>query len=70
MVEKIPRAPRKAPSKISPGSSSGLREERSADIGDHIGNQLKAIYDEVVAQPIPERLLDLLNRLAAKDGEK
>lgn len=28
-----------------------------------IAEQLKAMYDEVVAQPVPDRLLELLKRL-------
>jgi hypothetical protein len=29
----------------------------------YIGDQLKAVYDAVAAEPIPDRLLELLNRL-------
>jgi hypothetical protein len=32
-------------------------------IDEHIGRQLKAIYDDVLNQPIPDRFLDLLNQL-------
>ena len=35
----------------------------------YIADQLRAIYDAVTAEPIPDRLLDLLNRLD-EDGEK
>jgi hypothetical protein len=31
--------------------------------GRYIADQLKAIYDAVVAEPVPDRLLQLLNRL-------
>jgi hypothetical protein len=34
-----------------------------------IGDQLKAIYDSVIAEPIPDRLLQLLDRLDS-DAEK
>jgi hypothetical protein len=34
----------------------------------YIGDQLKAIYDAVVAEPVPDRLLELLDRLSS-DGE-
>jgi hypothetical protein len=34
-----------------------------------IADQLKAIYDSVVAEPVPDRLLQLLNRLDS-DAEK
>lgn len=29
----------------------------------HIGRQLRALYDDVLAQPIPDRFLDLLQQL-------
>jgi len=32
-------------------------------IDEHIGRHLKAIYDDVLNQPIPDRFLDLLNQL-------
>ena len=33
-------------------------------IDEHIGRHLKAIYDDVLNQPIPDRFLDLLNKLS------
>jgi hypothetical protein len=41
-------------------------------IDEHIGRHLKAIYDDVLQQPIPDRFLDLLNQLGdepGRDGE-
>jgi Anti-sigma factor NepR len=35
----------------------------------YIADQLKAIYDAVVAEPIPDQLLELLDRLH-RDAEK
>ena len=32
-----------------------------------IGNQLRAIYDDVVKEGVPDRFLDLLKRLDRKD---
>jgi hypothetical protein len=43
------------------GPSTGVKQ--------YIAGHLKAMYDEVVAQPIPERLLQLLDRLDS-DREK
>jgi len=42
------------------GSAMG---PRTADIGEQIGRELRGLYDDVVAQPVPDRFLDLLNRL-------
>jgi hypothetical protein len=38
-------------------------KRRPPDVKDHIGRQLRALYDEVVNQPVPERFMELLNRL-------
>ena len=55
---------------------AGLDEERSEapaplgeEVKDHIARQLKAIFDEVVNQPVPDRFLDLLNQLDKKTRE-
>ena len=37
-------------------------------IDEHIGRHLKAIYDDVLKQPIPDRFLDLLNQLGDEPG--
>jgi Anti-sigma factor NepR len=39
------------------------------EIQNKIGQQLRAMYDDVVNQGVPERFIDLLNRLE-KRGEK
>jgi len=52
------RAPKGAPARAAP-----LAEDR------FIADQLKAIYDSVVAEPVPDRLLHLLDRLD-NDPEK
>lgn len=36
---------------------------RPDEIGDEIGKQLRVMYDNVLGQPVPERFLELLNRL-------
>ena len=40
------------------------------DIQDHIGRHLRAIYDQVRAEPVPDRLLDLLRRLDRTEPEQ
>ncbi len=39
---------------------------RSKEIGDQIGKELRGLYADLVAQPVPDRFLDLLNELEAK----
>jgi hypothetical protein len=58
-------APRNIPPRCATSSGS--------TVADHIGKELRGLYDDIVAQPIPERFLDLLNQLEAdaiyrKDG--
>ena len=33
------------------------------DFGDAIGKELQNLYDDVIAQPVPDRFLSLLNQL-------
>ena len=37
------------------------------DVQAKIGNQLRAIYDDVVKEGVPDRFVDLLKRLDKKD---
>jgi hypothetical protein len=39
------------------------------DIQGKIGEQLRAMYDDVVGQGVPDRFADLLKRLDERDGE-
>lgn len=36
---------------------------RNVDFGDAIGKELQNLYDDLVAQPVPDRFLNLLNQL-------
>jgi hypothetical protein len=51
----------KPPSARSAGAPPPHAAQESVDR--YIAGQLKAIYDEVAAEPIPDRLLQLLDRL-------
>ena len=46
------------------------KDGAAANVEGHIGKQLKAVYDDVLNQPIPDRFLDLLSQLEAKTGSK
>lgn len=68
--------------KKSPGSSpefplraaadepAGSTRKRRPNVKDHIGRQLRALYDEVASQPVPDRFMELLNRLEVKSGDE
>ncbi|MBI5129440.1 MAG: hypothetical protein HZA66_08355 [Rhodopseudomonas palustris] len=45
--------------KSAPGSKGGLNQEIQA----RIGHQLRAMYDDVVKQGVPDRFADLIKRL-------
>ncbi|TDX66981.1 hypothetical protein EDE12_101520 [Methylosinus sp. sav-2] len=38
-------------------------EAEPNDLGEQIGEQLRGLYEDVLNQPIPDRFLELLNRL-------
>jgi hypothetical protein len=47
---------------------SSLRVKKTAaqpEISDQIGRQLRSVYNDVLAQPVPDRFLDLLKDLDA-----
>ncbi|PWB83384.1 MAG: hypothetical protein C3F11_06890 [Methylocystaceae bacterium] len=43
--------------------SKAARTAEPNDIGEQIGAQLRSLYDDVLKQPIPDRFLELLNKL-------
>ena len=62
MPDKSSGRPRKKATKAAPRSGSSLPAE-DAKADQYIADQLKAMYDAVVVEPIPDRLLQLLDRL-------
>jgi hypothetical protein len=68
MPKKIPGRPRKSARNAAGASAESLRAE-TAKADQYIADQLKAIYDAVVVEPIPDRLLQLLDRLD-NDGQQ
>jgi hypothetical protein len=49
-------------------TTSGKSQARlGRDIQTKIGQQLRAMYDDVLNQGVPDRFSDLLNRLEQKD---
>jgi hypothetical protein len=60
-------SPGKGTAKLIPESSLSdrLSSEPSLDraVQERIGDHLRAMYDELVQQPVPDRFVELLNRL-------
>ena len=48
----------------APGKQGGL----NAEIQSRIGHQLRAMYDDVVRQGVPDRFAELIKRLDAPGG--
>jgi hypothetical protein len=62
MPDKISGRRRKKIAKPASSSAAAFRAEvEKAD--KYIAEQLKALYDSVVVEPVPDRLLHLLDRL-------
>lgn len=57
------------------GPERGKAAAGKSELSEQIGVRLRGIYDDVLAQPVPERFLDLLRQLetthcaSAKKGE-
>ena len=62
MPDKSSGRPRKRARKVASRSATPLPAE-DAKVDQYIADQLKAMYDSVVVEPIPDRLLQLLDRL-------
>ncbi len=61
------------PSEGREESLTTLKNATGGCIGEHIGRELRGLYEDIVAQPVPERFIELLNKLEAdaicrKDG--
>ena len=59
-----------ARSAASGGTATGPAAKLDADVQRFIGNQLRAVYDEVVKEPVPERFVKLLEELERKQAKR
>jgi hypothetical protein len=58
-------------SPMDAGSTQGKTEAKlGRDIQAKIGQQLRALYDDVVNQGVPDRFANLLNRLDKQDDKE
>jgi hypothetical protein len=48
-----------------PVTEAGLER----DVQAHLGRQLRALYDEVASQPVPDRFLKLLEQLEQREAK-
>jgi hypothetical protein len=68
--KKAPGRPEEAPARRADGASAHVGARRQRDLEDYIGRQLKALYDEVANQPVPDRFKELLDRLDQKTRDE
>lgn len=63
---------RVGPSSMSKTESPTVHNDATLgrEIQSKIGEQLRAVYDDVVSQGVPDRFADLLKRLEESDGDR
>lgn len=65
-----PSPPSTSPPAAPQGDPPPPRRRGDVPIDQHISHQLRAIYDEVVNEPIPDRFVKLLEELERKQAGK
>jgi hypothetical protein len=50
-------------------TKTGTKPVLDRQIQAHIGRKLKAVYDEVAAEPLPKEIMDLLAKLESRSKE-
>lgn len=58
-------APEASPADAGPEpvADDDVKRNPGVDVQAYIGRQLRAVYDDVAKQPVPERFLDLMKQL-------
>jgi hypothetical protein len=54
----------------APSESAPPPPPLGAELQAHIGRQLRAVYDEIAHQPVPDRFMKLLEELERKQAAK
>jgi hypothetical protein len=57
------------PEIAGPGKAAHETPGMVPQIQDHIGRQLRAVYDDVLNQPVPDRFRELMDKLDEKLGD-
>jgi hypothetical protein len=53
-----------------PGSQKEAKPALLPQLQDHIGRQLRAVYDDVLQQPVPDRFRELMEKLDRASGDE
>jgi hypothetical protein len=52
------------------GTDKGTKPALLPQLQDHIGRQLRAVYDDVLQQPVPDRFRELMEKLDRAAGDE
>jgi Anti-sigma factor NepR len=61
---------RSEPAKETMGGSCAKKSASKSEIADQIGLHLRIVYDDVLAQPVPVRFLELLRQLESASSAR
>lgn len=50
-------------------SAEASDKDKAAEIGQHIGRELRTMFDDVVKEPVPEKFRQLLEELEKKQSK-
>ena len=57
------------PTPKKPKSPKPPKDRKAVELGEHIGKELRAMFQDVVAEPVPEKFQKLLEELERKRSE-
>jgi len=60
----------RSPEQESPGTTLPPSPALVPQIQDHIGHQLRSIYNDVLNQPVPDRFRELMEKLDAPPADE
>jgi hypothetical protein len=64
MIKQLTRRP-----PATPPATPNAAQSRGAELSEQIGRELRALFDEVVAEPVPEKFRQLLEELDRKTSK-
>jgi Anti-sigma factor NepR len=71
MTATAPPNPKSKPeASMSAAAESQSNTRLEADLQAHLGTKLKAVYQTLVDEPVPEKFLELLDELERREGKR
>jgi Anti-sigma factor NepR len=70
MIKPSPGQPSATPSdEPETGAESAPSGSQGGELGDAIGRRLRTLFDDVAAEPVPDKIRELLDELERKSGK-